>query len=164
MGASKTTFARELADVLKVEHIDLDDVVERTQQKAIDDLFAEAGEESFRGLESSTLRDVISRTENVVISLGGGTPCSDESMKLVNESGHSIYLKLPKEVLLSRLQADRDSGVSRPLLHGVEDLKKFIGSKLGERERFYLRAHTVLDPRYVSAEELLEYLSVRVSD
>lgn len=160
MGAGKTKFAKRLGARLNLDTVDLDKSIEQEQEKTIPAIFEEIGEAGFRQLESKSLQDVVQEALDSVVSLGGGTPCSDENMRLIKESGTIIYLKLPKAELLKRLSEDNGE-VKRPLLQGVENLERYVSDKLRERERFYLQADVVVDPRFAGVAELAEMLIQR---
>ena len=74
MGSGKTTIGRTLARQYGIEHIDLDWRIEQRFRCKIADIFTEIGEEGFRRRERNMLHEVMNM-ENVIISVGGGTPC-----------------------------------------------------------------------------------------
>ncbi len=52
MGAGKTSVARRLARVCGVASVDMDTYIERREGKKVKEIFAEAGEEGFRAVET----------------------------------------------------------------------------------------------------------------
>ena len=84
MGAGKTTVGKVLAGLLNLSFIDLDYYIERRYHKTVSQLFAEKGEEVFRSIERNMLHEVAD-FENVLVSVGGGTPCFFENMEVMNE-------------------------------------------------------------------------------
>lgn len=164
MGAGKTTLGRSLAEVMGLEFIDLDHFIEARQHKTVKEIFAEVGEEGFRKIERASLEEV-AQYENVVISLGGGTPCFFDNMELVNRSGVSVYLKPSEEVLLMRLIKGKHK---RPLLADKSDdqILQFIREQLAWREPYYLKASLVFEASHlenkadigISANKLLQQL------
>lgn len=164
MGAGKTTLGRSLAEVMGLEFIDLDHFIEARQHKTVKEIFAEVGEEGFRKIERASLEEV-AQYENVVISLGGGTPCFFDNMDLVNRSGVSVYLKPSEEVLLMRLIKGKHK---RPLLADKSDdqILQFIREQLAWREPYYLKASLVFEASHlenkadigISANKLLQQL------
>lgn len=164
MGAGKTTLGRSLAEVMGLEFIDLDHFIEARQHKTVKEIFAEVGEEGFRKIERASLEEV-AQYENVVISLGGGTPCFFDNMEVVNQSGVSVYLKPSEEVLLMRLIKGKHK---RPLLADKSDdqILQFIREQLAWREPYYLKASLVFEASHlenkadigISANKLLQQL------
>lgn len=147
MGAGKTTLGRSLAEEMGVEFIDLDIFIESRQHKTVKEIFAEVGEDGFRKLERQALEEV-AQYENVIISLGGGTPCFFDNMDVVNRSGVSVYLKPSEEVLLMRLIKGKHK---RPLLAEKSDdqILQFIREQLAWREPYYLKANIVFEASHL---------------
>jgi shikimate kinase len=135
---------------MELPHLDLDDVIESTYGQTTMQLFDTRGEVGFRALESETLGGVIDRHQDVVLSLGGGAPCSDANLALIRSAGTTVYLKLPEAELVRRLSDDVERGSHRPLLRGVDDLEAFVQTKMRERSRYYLQAEVVIDPRFIT--------------
>jgi len=147
MGAGKSTMGKWLAQVMNLEFIDLDNFIEARQHKTIKEIFAEIGEEGFRQLERRSLEEV-SQFEDVIISLGGGTPCFFDNMEVVNQAGTSVYLKPSEEVLLRRLSKGKHK---RPLLaqKSDEEILQFMREQLAWREPFYLKAHITFEASHL---------------
>ena len=143
MGSGKSTAGKKLASHLNWSFIDLDDKVELKTGMKIAEIFAEKGESFFRATESELLRGLATEAD-VVISTGGGTPCFDENMDYMLESGLTIYLKMNPAQLKSRLLR---SSHERPLIKNIriDELQGFIGKKLAEREKWYSRAEITFD-------------------
>lgn len=147
MGAGKTTLGRSLAEELGLQFVDLDHYIEARQHKTVKEIFSEIGEDGFRQIERSSLVEV-SQFENVVISLGGGTPCFFDNMDVVNQTGISVYLKPSEEVLLMRLIKGKHK---RPLLANKSDdeILQVIREQLSWREPYYLKASIVFEASHL---------------
>lgn len=159
MGAGKTTLGKMLAKQKNLEFIDLDHFIEGRYLKTIGELFDEIGEEKFRQIESSVLKE-IGEFENVVISTGGGAPCFFDNMEYMNKSGKTIYLKSSPESLIKRLKISGKS--KRPLLRDKNDdeLLDFVTSALNSREEFYNRAHILFNVENFTNYEEAEKITV----
>jgi shikimate kinase len=138
MGSGKSTVGKKLASLLEWSFIDLDNKIEEKTGRTISELFSEYGEESFRKIESEVLRSLKYQT-NTVISTGGGTPCFENNIDFMNETGLTMYLKLNPMQLKGRLS---ESKGERPLIKDLSnpELLGFIENKLAAREQYYSKA------------------------
>ncbi len=151
MGAGKTTLGRWLAKVMNLEFLDLDDFIVARHHKTIKEIFAEVGEEGFRKIERRSLEEV-AEYENVIISLGGGTPCFFDNMDVINAAGTSVYLKPSEDVLLARLIKGKHK---RPLLADKSDdeILQVIREQLAWREPYYLKASITFEASHLENKE-----------
>ena len=138
MGAGKTTLGKAFARAMGLTFIDLDWYIEERFHKTIRELFTERGEDAFRDLERRMLREA-GEFEDVVISVGGGTPCFFDNVEYMNSVGTTVFLDVDIPVLFRRLKAAKQQ---RPLLDGKndEELMRFIQEVLQKRLPFYTRA------------------------
>lgn len=165
MGCGKSTIGKQLADRMGMQFIDLDYFIENRYHKSIGDIFEEKGEEVFRLIEQQALAEV-SHFENVIISTGGGSPCFFDNIRVMNETGISIYLKSDEETLATHLMLNQNK---RPLVKGKnkEDLKSFIAKNLNQRDTYYNQATYIHHTGYLgtakdidsTVDELSAYLS-----
>ena len=141
MGAGKTTLGKAFARAMGLTFIDLDWYIEERFHKTIRELFTERGEDAFRDLERRMLHEA-GEFEDVVISVGGGTPCFFDNVDYMNSVGETVFLDVDIRVLFRRLKIAKQQ---RPLLDGKsdEELMQFIQEALQNRLPFYTRAkHT----------------------
>ena len=141
MGAGKTTLGKAFARAMGLTFIDLDWYIEERFHKTIRELFTERGQDAFRDLERRMLHEV-GEFEDVVISVGGGTPCFFDNVDYMNSVGETVFLDVDIPVLFRRLKIAKHQ---RPLLDGKsdEELMQFIQESLQNRLPFYTRAkHT----------------------
>ncbi len=125
MGCGKTTVGRLLAARLGYAFLDLDQWLERRHGRSIRQIFQESGEEAFRDLESSALRELSSR-RRVVIAAGGGAPVREANRPFFREAA-TFYLEISFEEFLRRTAASRD----RPLLgRPPEELAALFAGRL----------------------------------
>lgn len=161
MGCGKTTHGKKLAKKLNRPFIDLDHYIERKENKSIPEIFKISGETHFRDLEAMYLKQVIDRYESSVVSLGGGTPCFNKNINLINSSGLSIYIEMSPLSLFQRLE---NSVTARPLLLGKtkEEKIQLIEKLLSERENYYLQAPIKVNGINLDTEKLMEALSLHI--
>jgi len=138
MGSGKSTVGKRLAKRLNFSFYDLDAEIEKAEKQTIVEIFAQKGENYFRKIERKLLLKFLDKPD-IVLSLGGGTPCFFDNMLKIREKAYSIYLNLPVETLAQRLENAKQT---RPLAAGKtpENLRFFIADLLHRREGFYLQA------------------------
>ena len=156
MGCGKTTWGRKLAAHLGYEFIDLDHVLQDKVGTTIAEYFAAHGEDAFRQLESSLLKET-DYPENTIVSTGGGLPCFFDNLRWMNTNGKTLYIKLSPKTLAERLE---NSKTVRPVLQGKkgDELVAFIAEKLAEREGYYLQATHSISGIDLSVEKMAEAL------
>ena len=143
MGAGKSTIGKYVARDMGWNFIDMDRLFEKEQGCTISQFFAEKGEAAFRQ-EETKLLSRLAKENMVIVSTGGGTPCSDENIRIMRESGEVIYINVEPEILCKRLSTAK---ASRPLIANKsdEELLSFIQSKLAERDKYYRQATIIVD-------------------
>jgi len=113
-GAGKSTVGKALSEKLNREFLDTDALIQDSTGKTITDIFVVDGEEAFRAIELKVLADVL-KSENTVISLGGGAPISEQAQRLITDSQSLvIFLDVSLATAAPRVGFNRD----RPLLLG----------------------------------------------
>ena len=140
MGSGKSVIAKKISEKLKIPFVELDDLIEKSQNLLIKDIFLEKGELFFRKLEHQIFVKTIEEDSSKVISTGGGTPCYFNNHELLNHKNCiSIYLKASIETLANRLENEKQN---RPLLARLDnlELQEFIAKHLFERNFYYNQA------------------------
>ena len=138
MGSGKSKVGAQLAGLLDAKHVDTDAAIADAEGCSVSDIFAQQGEERFRKLEKDMLNQLVQRT-NIVVSTGGGLPCSDDNMQRMNDAGITVYLEASSGLLFHRLLTSR---AGRPLLENLSDveLMERINSHLAQRAPVYAQA------------------------
>ncbi|WP_406684462.1 shikimate kinase [Seonamhaeicola sp. MEBiC1930] len=149
MGSGKSSIGRRLVKKLDYRLIDLDDFIEEKENASVKEIFESKGEIYFRKKEEQYLKELLKLKENVILSLGGGTPCFGNNMQYITEAKNakSFYLKGSITKLADKLIKKK---AKRPLIAHIETkeaLAEFIGKHLFERSHYYSKAeyHVVTD-------------------
>ncbi|MBZ9631169.1 AAA family ATPase [Salegentibacter sp. LM13S] len=164
MGSGKSVVGEKLAKNLKFKYVDLDDQIEVIQGKSIHDIFEDRGELYFRKLESQILDDILQNNSDMVISLGGGTPCYGDNFERICEQkdAKTVYLKASIQTLTERLFLEK---VHRPVISHLETreaLEEFIRKHLFERAYYYSQSDITVnvdekEPAFI-ADQIIEKL------
>jgi shikimate kinase len=150
MGSGKTYWANEWGKAFELPIFDLDEEIEKAQQKSIDRIFKEEGEDTFRKIERRMLQSFFEK-DNFILSCGGGTPCFYSNIDEMNKYGITIYLKSDAKYLAERLRNEKEA---RPLIKDITDdmLEQFIEQKLSSRTECYSKAMYHLSVPFITNE------------
>ena len=163
MGCGKSTIAQNLSKITNIPFLDLDKCIENKANLSINEIFEQFGEIHFRKLEHEMFLELLQSSENIIIGLGGGTPCYANNHELLKgDDVTSIYLKASIETLYNRLIHNKSK---RPLIANMEEdeMKEFIAKHLFDRSYYYNHAqHKVsVDNKAVeeTVQDILEILA-----
>jgi len=162
MGSGKSTTGRKIATSLHWSFIDTDRLIEEHNGLSVAELFTLHGEPYFREAEKQALKTASARSRTVV-ACGGGTPCTEENISVMKETGVILYLKLPVDILVSRLEKSK---TRRPLLmnNGGTDLRVRVQELLAKRTGWYEQADIIADGQNTTVEKLTGQLARLIRD
>mgnify|MGYP006220766721 CR=1 FL=1 len=155
MASGKSLVGKQLAHRLNYRFVDTDQWIEERSCKTISVIFTEESEASFRAKEKECLEFLMNQ-DNLVIATGGGTPCFNQAMELMNELGETVYLKANLQTLAARLW---DENSDRPKLNSCqsrEQLVGYISEHLSEREMVYEQCKHMVSVDNQSAEIIVK--------
>jgi len=156
MGTGKSTIGKYIAARLGRKFIDTDALIEQKSGKTIAVLFMERGEPYFRTLEQEAIARVCTE-EGSVVATGGGALVNEENVRQLKASGTVICLTATPEIILSRVQGNRD----RPLLQSDNPLEK-IRTLLAARADTYAKADLIIDTSGLNVEAVVEKICSRL--
>ncbi len=108
-GSGKTTVGELLSELLNLELYDVDQFLEKMEDKSIAEIF-ESGEKYFRDIETKAIETIISKN-NIIISTGGGTIKSYHNMEMLKKNGLIIFINRPLMDIIEDVDIE-----NRPLL------------------------------------------------
>ena len=145
---------RSLASRMKRQFVDTDDLIE-SKEGQISDIVKSRGWDYFRTMEKRVIEE-ISKENNLVIALGGGSVLDPDNIVNLERNGLIIWLKADREMLRKRMNQDPRTFASRPTLTGkgaVEELDEMIAY----RDPFYEKAAKIqFDTSALDVEEVVE--------
>lgn len=158
MACGKSSLGRKLTQKLGWQLYDTDHMIVDNEGQSVAELFDTQGEEYFRGCELKVITDLISKSEDCIISTGGGAPTWRNNMELMNSSGLTIYISRTAEGIASRLSPH---GIEkRPKLRGLsgQALVDVIKAGIAERDAIYSKSKLIIDADHYSDEQLIDII------
>jgi shikimate kinase len=156
-GSGKTTLAKQVAETIYLDFIDLDKEIEKNYRMRVEEIFSNKGEPHFRKLESETLKQWCDSDSGFVMATGGGAPCYSQNLELMKNVGMVIFLDVPAKEISSRIAKQ---SLNRPLLkHETPDsLKDRIEFLRSQRINFYKQANHGLSGNNITAKAIVDLL------
>lgn len=159
MGVGKTTIGKIIAKKLKLNFVDMDNYIEKREGKSISKIFEEYGEQHFRELESESLKDLI-KSDNIVISTGGGIVTTKENSDILKKEKIVIFLDANTQTILNNLYKEIDK---RPLLSNSNNVENTISNLLNERyEKYNSICDIKIDINEKNIEEVVSQILVNI--
>ncbi len=149
MGAGKSVIGRLTAQALSLPFVDTDAEIERVSRMTVAELFAAYGEPEFRALETRVMARLLEGGPRV-ISTGGGAFVNENTRKVIQEGGVSVWLKADLDVLWERVNK-RDH---RPLLK-TENPKQTLKNLMDQRYPLYAEADLTVPSGNVRKEAMV---------
>jgi len=150
-GSGKTTIGKLLEKYLpNLKFVDTDEIIVKQENRSINEIFANDGEQKFREIEKAVVEKV-SKENKLIISTGGGVVLYKENMVNLKKNGIVFYLKTSPEVITERLKNDD----TRPLLK-VDDVKEKLYKMLEIRGKLYEDADITINTDETYPEKVTE--------
>lgn len=130
-GVGKTMIARLIASRKELKFFDTNQSIVEKENKSINEIVLEKGEEYFSNLEREVLRNNI--TPGMIMSVGANLPKDEENRKIIKRSGKVIYLRATVDTIYKNLH---DSYSKRPYLKNNFSVFT-IEKKLEEMKPYY---------------------------
>jgi shikimate kinase len=148
-GAGKSTVGALLAQALRCDFVDFDEVIQREAEMPISDIFARYGQEHFRELELQLTRRVCDGAP-CVAAPGGGWITQEDSVAALGDRGAIIWLQVSPAVAVRRMGA---GSLLRPLLAG-SDPEDRLAALARVRDGLYARAGARINTELLSSQEV----------
>lgn len=154
MGCGKTYWGQQLSQKLGLPFFDLDHHIEEKEEKSINAIFSDEGEEYFRLLEKEVLYLLTESHESFVMATGGGTPCFYNNIGYMKKSGIAVWLNCSVDCIYNRLVEERQK---RPLIKDLteEGLRSYIIKKFSDRRIYYEQANVIINDDSPKLDQLV---------
>ncbi len=159
MGVGKTTIGAKLAKKMGYYFSDCDQEIEDREQKTIAEIFAQNGEKYFREVEKNIIKEIITREEETVLSLGGGAFMDEETRKILKEKAVTIWFDAEIDEILRRISGRSN----RPLLNN-QDRRKILEELKQKRYPTYLEADLKFDTSTENHEILIAKIIKKIAE
>ena len=100
-GAGKSSIGKMLADYLKFELVDSDQLIESNQNKSLQEILVENGIQEFKKIEEAAILSV--EFNQTVLATGGSAIFSKKAMNHIKTNSSVIYLEVSFEDIMDRV-------------------------------------------------------------
>jgi len=152
MGTGKSSVGRLVADMLRFDYLDTDDLIEKLAGKSIARLFEEDGEPAFRKREREVI-EALRKRQGAVIATGGGAGANEANLTSLKQHALVVCLWASPQIIWNRVR----NQTHRPLLRGADPEEK-IRELLALREPFYREADVLLNTEVRSPKEVAQHV------
>ena len=150
MGTGKSSVGRVVAQLLRYEFVDTDEILEQRAGLPISRIFAEQGEEAFRRMERELVAEMASWKQRV-IATGGGLAANTDNLASLHTHSLLICLWASPEAIWERVRHQSH----RPLLQDPDPLGR-IRTLLEQRGPFYRQADILINSGTRSVREVAQ--------
>lgn len=155
MGSGKSSVSKKLSELMNFSCIELDHNIEEAMKKSIPEIFLEIGEERFREVESSCLREIPIES-SIIVACGGGIILNPDNQKYLKENFTVIWLYASDEELIKRLAHEMHT---RPILKNtsISELQKMRRSSYAKTSDivFLTDGHDIESVAKIICKEML---------
>ena len=149
MGSGKSSIGFLVSKKLNLKFVDIDNIIEDETGMKISNIFEEKGEDYFRNLEEKITLKIL-KTNNIVVSLGGGGFINDKIRNLVLNNHFSFWLNWDSEILLRRIKNSK----KRPLVH--KSTNHEIIDLIKKRSKIYTKAEFKINCNKLTKTEIIK--------
>lgn len=136
MGCGKSTVGKLAAKKLGCGFCDTDDLIVRTLDMTIPEIFEKKGEPYFRQIEAEIVKSLCGKT--TVAACGGGAMLNPDTAGAAKESGSAVvFLDVPFDTCYERIKDDKN----RPIV--VSSTREELEELYNNRRSIYMKHSTV---------------------
>ena len=127
-GAGKSSIGKKLANYLKFELVDSDQLIETNQNKSLQEVLVENGIQEFKKIEEAAILSV--EFNQTVLATGGSAIFSKKAMNHIKTNSSVIYLEVSFEDIMDRVPDFSNRGF-------IKEADQTMEYAFNERENIY---------------------------
>ena len=146
-GSGKSTLGVITAKILGMDFIDTDVLIQKNENKKLQDIINKEGVEAFLDAECRNIVNL--KAENSVIATGGSAVLREGAMTHLKENAVTVFLDVPKDEIERRIFNINTRGIAMNRGETVADI-------FDKRRPYYLRyADLVIETGGITQEEAI---------
>ena len=153
-GAGKSTIGKKLANRLKIEFLELDQLIVDQEGMSLEKIFSNGGVEAYRDAESLTLQRLFRYGKPMILATGGSLVTDVQNWTRLRDYSRTVWLQARPESHLNRVYKQGDWRPMRGFTNAIEDVRRI----LQERYPLYSQADCIIDTDQLSIEETVRKL------
>ena len=127
-GAGKSSIGKKLANYLKFDFVDSDQLIELNQNKSLQEVLVDNGIEGFKKIEESAILSV--EFNQTIFATGGSAIFSKKAMNFIKNKSTIIFLQVSFENIIKRTPDFSNRGF-------IKQVDQTIQDAFNERESIY---------------------------
>ena len=127
-GAGKSSIGKKLANYLKFDFVDSDQLIELNQNKSLQEVLVDNGIEEFKKIEESAILSV--EFNQTIFATGGSAIFSKKAMNFIKNNSTVIFLQVSFEDIIKRIPDFSNRGF-------IKQVDQTIQDAFNERESIY---------------------------
>ena len=127
-GAGKSSIGKKLANYLKFDLIDSDQLIEANQNKSLQEILVDNGIKEFKKIEEAAILSV--DFNQTVLATGGSAIFSKKAMNYIKSNSSVIYLEVSFEDIMDRIPDFSNRGF-------IKEANQTMKHAFNEREILY---------------------------
>ena len=124
-GAGKSSIGKKLANYLKFDLIDSDQLIETNQNKSLQEVLVEHGIQEFKKIEEAAILSV--EFDQTILATGGSVIFSKKAMNYIKSNSSVIYLEVPFEDIMNRIRDFSNRGfikeADQTMMHAFNEIE-----------------------------------------
>jgi shikimate kinase len=158
--SGKTTIGRMVAEKLKFQFYDTDELMDHEKNLSIGKIIENYGEKYFRDQEKKLIEDYL-HIDSHVISTGGGA-VNIITKEIIKKYTHRVWLRCPIKRLIERYEPNKKN---RPLLYNTTNIKEKLKTSLSARMPFYAEcANIIINSDSDSPQDLADTVILNINE